>query len=267
MALKEKLEQIKTLVESGAGGENFIVEDCRFFFYNGYRTDMLSKIYKYLKPIYGNYMFGADVNTQSEETLEQLTYINKIDFSNCETIKSIFARMIYYNFPTELILYLPKCTNASYFLYGPGGIYNLKKVILKNTNLVQNWSYSFYTGISSSEESAQKKIEEIELDMSNCTNCTCFFNKANATLSNCPHLTKITFTGSFGGSSTTSTLTLDLSKLEAMTKDSFIAMFESLGENINGNTRILQISSTIYNTLTEDELSIATNKGYTITSA
>ena len=270
MGLIEKLEQIKTLVENGAGGgsgEDLVIEDCRYLFFSAYRLDMIQNLYKIIKPTSANYMFGATANTTSNATLEQLNYISKIDFSNCTTIDSLFRAMSYTNFPSELVLDLPKCTIASNFLYGYAGTYNLKRVILKNTNLVQNWSYAFYTGFNNTGDRYQKKIEEIELDMSACTNCTYFFNSPTATLSNCMYLTKIVFTGSFGGNSTTSTLTLDMSKLEGMTKDGFVAMFESLGENTNGKTRIIQISAAIYDTMSEDELSIATDKGYTITSA
>lgn len=271
MGLIEKLEQIKTLVENGAGGgsgEDAIIEDCSYLFIFGYRLDIIKNIYKMLKPTNATYMFGATANNTSKAALEDLEYINRIDFSNCTNITHMFRAMSYTNFPEELILDLPKCTNVNGFLYGYGGTYNLKKVILKNTKLVQNWSNAFYTGFNNEKEQYQKKIEEIELDMSGCTSCSSFISHNTHTISSgCMYLKKITFTGSFGGDSTTSTLTLYLANLEAMTKDAFVDMFTSLGENTNGKTRIIQISTAIYDTMSEEELAIATNKGYTITSA
>lgn len=270
MGLIEKLEQIKTLVENGAGGgssEDFVIEDCRYLFYEGVRTDMLSKLYKNLKPTNAANMFGAGTNAASSTTQEELNYINKIDFSDCTNMNNFLQRVTYNNFPTELVLDLPKCTHMDSFMYGYAGTRNLKKLILKNTSKVQDWDNALYTGFNNANENSQKKIEELELDMSACTSCSNFIHNTTNSYSNCPYLTKIVFTGSFGGNSTTSTLTLNLSKLEGMTKDSFVAMFESLGTNTNKKTRIIQISSTIYDTMSEDELAIATNKGYTITSA
>ena len=89
MALIEKLQEIKTKIESGAGGgsgDDLIIEDCRYLFYSGYRFDVIDKLYKLLKPTNANYMFGSTSNATSNATLEQLNYISKIDFSNCINI-------------------------------------------------------------------------------------------------------------------------------------------------------------------------------------
>lgn len=269
MGLIEKLEQIKTLVENGAGdgsGEEYEIKECDYLFTWGKRLDIISDLYKHIKPTSANYMFGATSNTTSEAPLEQLNYINKIDFSNATHLERFLASVTYINFPEELVLKLDNCTSLNYAFQGYAGTRNLKRVILKNTTNVTNWGYCFYTGFNRTDDLYNKKMEELELDMSSCTNCTYFFHSPTNTYSCCKFLSKIIFTGSFGGNSTTSTLTLDMSLLEAMTKDSFIEMFESLGENTGGKTRIIQISSTIYDMMSEDELVIATNKGYTITS-
>ena len=177
-------------------------------------------------------------------------------------MSNFLATSIYSNIPEELMFDIPECTNLSYF-FNSNPI-NTNKVIFKNSNNVTNWSRCFYTGNNNSNEENQKKIREIELDMSSCENCSNFFNSSTSNYSNCPYLQRIIFTGSFGGNSTTSSLTLDLSKLESMSKGSYIDMFTSLGENTNQNTRIFKINKNIYNKMSKDELAIATNKGYTI---
>ena len=254
-------------IETGGGEVDFAITNCRDLFIGGERTEELSTFYKIVKPIDGYRMFGASSNTTCATSQEELNYINKIDFSECTSLANGFGRVSYSNFPSELILDLPNCLSVDSIFYGYALCYNTKKVVFKNSNKVTDWDYCFYGGLNSNLDNRNKKIEEIELDMSACTNCTNFFNMTSHTYSGCMYLSKITFTGSFGGDSNTNTLTLDLSKLEAMTKDSFVSMFESLGTNTNGKTRIIQISTTIYDTMTEDELAIATSKGYTITSA
>lgn len=269
MALIEKLEQIKTLVESGAGGgsSDFSITNCRDLFVGGERTEVLSEFYKVVKPKDGYRMFGASSNTTCSTSQEQLNYINKIDFSECTGLANAFGRVSYSNFPNELILDIPNCLTVDSIFYGYALAYNTKKVVFKNSDKVTDWDYCFYCGLNAIDDNKNKKIEEIELDMSSCTSCTNVFYMTTHNYSGCKYLNKITFTGSFGGNSTSNSLTLGLAKLEAMTKESLIEMFESLGTNTNKKTRIIQINSTIYDTMTEDELAIATGKGYTITAA
>ena len=49
-----------------------------------------------------------------------------------------------------------------------------------------------------------------------------------------------------------------------MTKESFINMFNSLGVNTKAKTRIFKIKQEIYESMSEEELGIATGKGYTV---
>lgn len=249
------------------GGEEYTIEDCNYLFIAGSRLDVIDKWFKYIKPTTAIYMFGATANSSSNATLEQLNYINRIDFTKCTKMNDFLSNTTYNNFPEEIVLNIPSCTTLDSFLKGYAGTKNLKKVILKNSNKVTDWDQCFYTGFNTDSDERNKKIEEIELDMSGCTSCNNIFNMTSNTYSGCKYLRKIIFTGSFGGSSSTSSLTFNISKLESMTKEGIIEMFESLGTNTNKKTRIIQINANIYSTMNEDELAIATNKGYTITSA
>lgn len=99
----------------------------------------------------------------------------------------------------------------------------------------------------------------LNIDMSNVTTIS------TGTFQNTDNLKRLTFKGSFGGNSTTSSLTLTLSQT-GLDKNAIIELFESIKENVNGKTRTIKIISSIYNELTEDEIAIITDKGYTISS-
>lgn len=199
MALKEKLEQIKTLVESG----DFTLEDWSSLFTNGSRFELFNDFLKRTKKIKNMnscfFLFGINSSIQNENNIVDF---HNVDFSECEDWKNAF-----------------------------GGTSN---------------SLAFWGHIRN-------------LDM-------CAATKISSSFVNTAHIKEISFKGSFGGNSTTESLTLNLSFCTGMSKDDFINTFNTIQQNINENTRIIKIPTTIYEELTENELAIATNKGYTITS-
>lgn len=270
MGLIEKLEQIKTLVENGAGGGG---EDWKFKSIQGlfgyYKTDNTSNIdifYDIAKHIDIQatpnmyYFIGRNSGAYATQYLTNeifayivnnyLPYATKIegifdfnaanvsgdyeiDLSNCTTMASAFSRWFDY--------------------YKNGNIITLN--FNGTTKNVTSFNSTFRG--QSGHTQLIKEITNINLDK--VTDVSFMFYNANALL-------KLTFQGSFGGLSTSSSLTLDLTET-ILEHDAIIETFTTIGENTNAKTRIIELSSDLYSTLTEDEIAIATNKGYTITSA
>lgn len=207
MGLIEKLEQIKTLVESGAGGgsgELATITDWQYMFYGGRLLRMFKDIAKASGKVtsMSNAFYNA---TNTDTTLRDDTLV--YDFKDVD---------------------LSSCTNFSNTFYGTGK------------------AWGFYGNV-------------LNIDMSSVTTIS------TGTFQNTDNLKRLTFKGSFGGNSTTSSLTLTLSQT-GLDKNAIIELFESIKENVNGKTRTIKINSSIYNELTEDEIAIVTDKGYTISA-
>jgi hypothetical protein len=78
----------------------------------------------------------------------------------------------------------------------------------------------------------------------------------------------VLFNGSFGGDSTSSSLTFSISaNSRKFTRESYLKMANSISPNTNGNTRTFSLYANLYNQLTEEDIAILTNKGYTVASA
>ena len=92
------------------------------------------------------------------------------------------------------------------------------------------------------------------LDMSYVTN-------VNSMFSGCSSLVTIETTGSFGGKSTTNSLTLDLSASTVFDATSFI---NSLASNDSGKTRIIKLNTTVLSALSDETKALATTKNYTL---
>lgn len=151
---------------------------------------------------------------------------------------------------------------------GMVGVFNgckeLKEVPLYNTSKAKSFSTTFYDC---------KKIETIpQFDTSLATdfpymfafceklNSVPFLNTPNATdMSNmfigCTSLTNL---GGFGGLK----CNIDLSASNLITRDSMLNVFNNL--DVVDNSRTITVSQIVYDRLTEDDKSIAFNKGWSI---
>ena len=114
-----------------------------------------------------------------------------------------------------------------------------------------------------------KDIYEItNISMDSADNCTNMFGWMP---SNSAKLKKLTFKGSMGGKSTTTTLTLDLSRVNAnfYTYTQAKETLQSLDANTSGKTRIFKFSKTVYDSINADTELMAevAAKNYSIASA
>ena len=96
-----------------------------------------------------------------------------------------------------------------------------------------------------------------ELDLSKITECRNMFDA-------CYLLEDIETTGSFGGDSSSGSLTLDLSASPVFDIADYITR---LAANNSGNTRIIKLNSTVYSNMTQATIDLATTKNYTLQSA
>ena len=261
-ATLEDLSGLIENIETGGGGEEYTIDDASYLFYECARTNLFSIFKNHFALTNCRDMFSSSANhSDNVITTED---INNLDLTNVTTCYNMFKTSTFTRVTGDLVFNIPKCTSLYYFAYGYG-LGDVTSITFLNSNKVTNWQQCFYSGFNKEADAQNKKIEILRWDMSACTNCNNVFCAASHTYSGCKFLHTIDFQGgSFGGSSSISTLTLDLSKLESMTKESFINMFNSLGTNKNGKTRIFKINQTIYESMSEEELAIATGKGYTV---
>ena len=260
-----KLENIPELIESietGGGGEEYVIDDASYLFYECSRTNLFSIFKNHFALTNCRDMFASSANhSDNVITTED---INDLDLTNVTSCYNMFKNSHHFKVTGDLVFDIPKCTTLYYFAYGYG-LSDATSITFLNSNKVTNFQQIFYSGFNKEADAQNKAMTILRWDMSACTNCNNVFCAASHTYSGCKFLNTIDFMGgSFGGNSTTSSLTLDLSKLESMTKESFINMFNSLGTNKNGKTRIFKINQTIYESMSEEELGIATGKGYTV---
>lgn len=260
-----KLEDIPNLIDSievGGGGEEYVIEDASYLFYECARTNLFNDLKKHFKLTNCRDMFASSSNhSDNVITTED---INELDLTNVTSCYDMFKTSSLLKVTGDLIFDIPKCTTLYYFAYGYG-LSDATSITFLNSNKVTNIQQIFYGGFNKDTDAQNKRMTVLRWDLSACTNCNNVFFSASHTYSGCKFLHTIDFMGgSFGGNSTTSSLTLDLSKLESMTKESFINMFNSLGTNTKAKTRIFKINQAIYESLSEEELGIATGKGYTV---
>lgn len=271
---------------AGSGETIPEINDCSYLlYYSGY--NMNSKTMNHFDSIQ-NLIINSVNNISKATSMCKNSYIKKDlferiinkDFSNCTDISGCFDSIYIYD--TKLgnnyscgsfsfKLNLSSCTNMgsafSSFCSTNSNYYTEFVVDFDGTTTnVTNFSYLFkhYTV---NTRSRNKKVVNINMDK--CTSCSDMFYYGK-TENYDDILKQFTFKGSFGGLSTTASLTL---KFPGASGDSrtynyaaFIETINSVSENTNGNVRIFSVPTLIYNQLTDDDIEIATSKGYEISS-
>ena len=271
-----KLEDIPTLInsiEAGGGGSEDWKIDCASYFFgetagNKDNKENFNNIIKHIyKPTNLTYFCENKSVTTGWLTKEIMDKIINLDLSECTNLSYGFTfngNILDGNFNFNL----DKCTNLSYCFRGltKGQVQlNSDEGIILNfngsTGNVTNAAYAFvgYTTSSYSKGSKIREIKNLNLDKVTSCNYIVGYNE---------NLRRFTFDGSFGGKSTTATLTLDFTYGMngdcVLEHDSIVEMFNSVSLNTNGKTRIFKLSQSVYESLSEDELAIATSKGYTV---
>ena len=269
MALIEKLQEIKTKIESGAGGGGS--EDWKFsgvtylFDYldnydNAFIFDDLIKHFP-LKTKSLKYTFRCDFN-KPWITNEQFRKITQLDLSECTSLNYAFQGLGF-NLYGEYDFNIPNCTDMSNAFYmwktNRSGYLNPNGQVSLDFHGTTGKVTTFSNCFGSNGSSYLSNFGEIlNINMDSCTNCSSIVTYSN--------VTRFTFDGSLGGLSTSSSLILDLSSTK-MDYVGVLETFNTISENTSGKTRTIRVKSQIYDVLTEDDFAIAINKGYTITSS
>ena len=269
----EDLPALITTIESGgSGSEDWKIDCCAYLFGetagNKDNKENFNNIIKHIsKPTTLTYMCENKSVTTGWLTKEMLNKIINTDLSECTNLSYAF-NFNGYELNGDFLFNLSKCTNLSYTFRslnkGQTQLEDNEGIILDfngSTSNVTNMMNSFI-GYTTSSYNKGAKIREIKnLNMDKVTSC-------NYMIGYNDNLRRLTFSGSFGGKSTTATLTLDftygMSGGCVLDHDGIVEMFNSLSNNINGKTRIFKVNQDVYDSLTNEEIEIATSKGYTI---
>ena len=271
-----KLEDIPNLInsiEAGGGGSEDWKINCAAYLFgetagNKDNKENFNNIIKHIyKPTNLTYFCENKSVTTGWLTKEIMNKIINLDLSECTNLSYCFTfngTILDGNFTFNL----DSCSNLSYafrsWTKGQKQLEDGEGVVLDfngSTGNVTNASYAFVGYTTSSYSKGSKIIEVKNLNLDKVTTC-------NYIVGYNENLRRFTFDGSFGGKSTTATLTLDFTYGMnggcVLDHDAIVEMFNSVSTNTNGKTRIFKLSQEVYESLTSDELSIATSKGYTV---
>lgn len=270
----------------GGTGENWIITDCSYMFCKNARIDVFDNLLPHLstQPIFINNMFeGTQSKPMNFEYIDR--YLAIADFSQCTKVDNwCFYSKINDTVDKIINLNFPIITNGNY-LFADIIITNPITVTVNvNTPNITSLSGGFqYVGINSNLVNFTAII-----DLQGSTGNVTDFNYAFSGLSNgtinirnvnmdratrtsyilniSSGVKQFTFSGSFGGLSTTSSLTLDMTRCTSFTLEALTEMLESVSINESGRTRIFKLPSALYNILTDDIWDLADEKLYDIAS-
>lgn len=263
------------LIETGSG-DDWILDDLSYLFYNCASIEQADNILKHCSttPTSLNHFAYLTASKLYDNHYKIIDFLKCVDFSQCSDVTYSFNEIvlpkinddvmeIYLNLNLSYqknLTYFLNSFNRSYMQIAPAWNDKIQKTkfiveIDGTTNNVTNFSYCFRCSTD-----VTGTVEILNFDMSKCSNCT-------GTLDSQEGLTKLTFKGSFGGLSTSKTLTLDLSSCTLLTVDAFLETMTSISENTNGKTRIFKLPAALYESLTDEIYDLADEKGYTLASA
>ena len=259
---------------TAGSGEDFKIKDLSYQFYKAANFDVIDNLLNVCsnQPTNINYFAYLSAFNMYEETYKIIEYIKKTDFSKVTSCQYAFHDFVLPKHTDDMIeislnLDFSSSTNFSYFFDGfnrnadaGSAAYDAK---MQKTRLILNINgtsskVTNFEGFLRSARAETSRVQLLNINMSKCT--------SNNALYNCYALEKLTFSGSFGGLSTTTSLTLDLSRCTLLTLDSFLETMQTISANTNGKTRIIKLSSSLYNSLTDEILDLADEKGYTLSS-
>lgn len=282
-----KIDLITTGQPGGGGEDVYSTNGYKLLYYSGQVDSSTAEESAPLIEYLQSYAIDHLINITNASSLCEQAYLTKNnlikilskDFSKCKTLNSAFDKMILvdenhrtsYNTnggTLDISMDLSSCTNMN-------GTFN--GFIATNSHYITQFNFDFngttskvtdfgstFRAYMSSNLNGPKYIKNINMDK--CTGCSDIFYIASG--SGDEKLKQLTFKGSFGGLSKTSSLTLKLpgayNQTNKYTYEAFMETLNSVSENTNGKTRIFSVPAVIYNQLTENDILIAIGKGYEI---
>lgn len=252
-----------TTGQPGGGGEDWKLNNWNYIVYqNKSAADNIKNIIKHFDDSAGNiqYFYNCGTVPNLYGTIDA-SVVKKIfkdfNFSNITSISNSFTGYFHIEEDTVIDINLSNCEQISNTMYNIGLQSGTGKLIIdfhgSTTNVYM--AGSFLTQ-HSSKEPAVKEILNIALNKLRSTSC----------LTGHSAVTRLTFDGSFGSDSTTSSLTLDLSRWTSLTADAFLETMTTISTNTSGKTRIFKLPAALYSSLTDDIWDLADEKLYDIAS-
>lgn len=250
-----------TEIESISGGgssDDFYIDDCSYLFYNGARIEQFNNLKKHFKDVVnGSCMFGGTYNKDVTLDLSGFDTSKVQDMSEMfKGIKTDTLDLSGFNGENVITAYnmFQGCRELLELTFGS---FNLKNV----TNITSIWNNC-------------RKLKSLDLSGFDFSNV----NSNNGMLSYCNELANLKFCinlgkGYKGRSSNNNYCTIDLSTCTNLTHDSLKSVIDNLYDlNLtydvaNGGTLYTQklvFGSTNLAKLTQTEIQIATNKGWTV---
>ena len=271
----EGADGFNEVIVNVGGGEEFSIKEMDYVFYYsklGLNTEQIKSFIRNNfsnKPTVFNNTFYSDNAPAAAVDFEIVKFV--FDYFDLSEVTLIGRSFDFYctsnikglDTDIRLNLNLPLCKMLSSCFKNAnrGSIkYNYFIDFEGSTKIVTNFSDAFVGSAGIYE------ITNISMDAA--TNCSSMFGWAS---SNYAKLRKLTFKGSMGGKSTTNTLTLDLSRVDAnlYTYTQAKETLQSLDANTSGKTRIFKFSKTVYDSINADTELMAevAAKNYSIASA
>ena len=246
---------------TAGGSEEWKLTDANYVaYYNKSAIENINNIVKYIdfdsiNGIEYFYTAGTSVNSygslnanDAKELLSKITHVTKL--------RNSFTGL--YTIPEDITIdvNLPNCSDlAGSFnsLARYSGEGQITFDLHGSTGKISSWNiFSTY----SAWHPAVKGILNINMDRL----------WSNSGFKGNSQITRFTFDGSFGGLSTVATATLDISTWTSLTTEAFLETMQTISVNTNGNTRIFKLPAALYDSLTDEILDLADEKGYTLSS-
>lgn len=270
-------------ISGGSSSDEFYINDCSYLFYNGARIDQFNNLKKYFKDVVN--AFGMFAGTYSEDVI--------LDLSGFDTSKIQNFGEFFRGLRTEtldLSGFDTSSANNMYYFFGNSTVKSLDLSSFDGTN-VKEAASMFYNCMSLTElilgnfnlnkvESLanffynNRKLKKIDLSKFDFAN----IKQIGSIFYSCQELTELTFGTNLGKSYTIATNNyfqygLALDTCPNLTHESLLSVINNLYDlNLSYNvanggklyTQKLTLGSVNLSKLTQDEIQIATNKGWTV---
>ena len=296
-----KIQQIETGGGTGGGSEDWEITDCSHLFRDAARLEQFDEIASHVKnPNTFYYMFAQNSssakktefdmskfgNTSAVESCERMfnncAYITKIinfnNFENCEKTNYMF-----YNCTNLAVLDLSnvdfsKVKNASNMFYACKKLQEINitfKAVEDISNIFYNCSSlttinlknvlgsGTVTNMSNAFARMNALTSILNIDLSAITSTTYLNFFGSYAVSN---LKNITFKAgtTLGKTTQTSEIILNLTRATNFDADGYVNMLNTLEANVTGYTRTIKLYTNLYNSLTDEQKALATNKNYNL---
>ena len=230
-----------------SGGASFVINDCRYLFYADGRNDLIDLWLPLISPECSNFAYMFDY-------CDDLTGKIKIDTSNATGSSAVISMFRYCRKLEEIEIDAKNVTSLDRTFQDCN---SATKIIVGDTSQVKSFFNAFYTC---------KVLENLqELDMSSATNIQYAFYDCHA-LTNIGGFKDLGKAYSTTTSENGSYYAMELNKAVNLTYESLMNVINKLYDIATKgcNPQKLRLPSTAEELLSDEDVAIATNKGWNV---